>query len=1196
MSTLRVIVRVVRDVLTAEPIGTIVPTLPVGASVADAVRHVPRGWLPTLVAHGVCLERSILHNGMALTAEQAQRRTLTDGDVVVVAPRPGDFGIGTAILIAIAVASAAASAFIALSAQRALPAAEGSLADRRYGFARYSTPAALGETIPVVLGRVVRYGGRVVSVLPGAGEDGNARMRVLICLGHGPIKSAGSLTADTTDADASTVGGVYLNEQPLAAFPGCRVSFRRGTAGQAAIPGFDEAEVLRETSPGGLTLRNTSGSDRDPAGAASAEARTYSTVDPVDSLTVRVRFPRGLYTTTGSGQTNPRSVRYRVRTRTSDTGSGAGAWSGWTIVTVSRAETGEVVSAKRLDGLNNVRRDVQVERLTAEPLTLASTDEMVFAEVVEIRARGGNFAGFAMLALDLAASEQLTAAPRVTVDVEGFSDLRLVTGLDGSGNPTFSANGYSANPADLALAMLTNPVWGLGATYAESDIDFASLWAWKTRCVAAIARHPARGGGARPRYACNLSIEEERDGIEWLRVIARTGRAVPVPTGTRWAFIEDKPQPAPVELFTDADLLVDEAGRAELALTRELTTGGLTRGNQVVGQYRAEAAPAEGRVISVAWPASGTQWLGGGSPEPLRIEPLRLDGVTDDEQALAEVRYECRRQRLLARTVSFVVAKPYVAVQPGDRFDTAFSVFGWGRAGGRLAANCTASTLYVDRPIEVLTGDVISIQHADGTTETATVIAAPGTYAVGAAVAVSGLTQAPAEHSVFGLGPLAVGTAGKAWLCTAVQLADAERLTWRIEGIEYDPAVYDDAAEAPSPTPFPPSDVRSSVTPPGPVLALSAQDRSGGGVNRVELGWSQSDADAIQTVLAWVYRRAVGGSAWVRVSTPVVGTRSLVLDVTDSDLAYEFAVVAVSAAGYALSPDDARVPKVAVVFGLAAPAPAAPASASVSQAGTGANGTLSWDAVSGAVGYQVLFGGDTTSRPNVGAEDCLVLARVSAPATSLGGLHLPTGRACRFFVRSVGPSGRLSSSAATVNVASPTAPGGTSVKGSARVFDLAAEGTRTNLTWDSGQSRLELTDASADGVYLSPEIDTGSVTAATLQLRLATASDPEDPAANHAQAGAWTLPGLEADQWGTYDPGSGVVIGLLMPPYPDDRQRWIVETRVHDGTLWSGWTTWAHALSGFAATFGKYQVRITLRRGAAPYRPTLRALAAVVVH
>jgi hypothetical protein len=224
-----------------------------------------------------------------------------------------------------------------------------------------------------------------------------------------------------------------------------------------------------------------------------------------------------------------------------------------------------------------------------------------------------------------------------------------------------------------------------------------------------------------------------------------------------------------------------------------------------------------------------------------------------------------------------------------------------------------------------------------------------------------------------------------------------------------------------------------------------------------------------------------------------------------------------------------------------------------------------------------------------------VLARV--PDTSLSGLELASGQSCRFYVRSISSSGRLSWTATTVAVVAAT-PAGKSIKLST-AFSLSATGTLTNLAWNATTARLELVDLAIAGVWLSPEIDTGSSSLGELTLWPATANDADDPAHDVLTFG---MPGIEADQWGTLQ--SDGTVGMLMPAYPDEAQWWTLEVRTQTGAIWSAWSIlWGSVLSGverpcasIERAFQKYQVRVTMRRTRSPYRPGLAGLVGVVTH
>ena len=1130
-------------------------------------------------------ELVIIHNGRPLKADQARGTVLRDRDDLRLSPRPRD--PATWVLIGIAILSAALSAFLSTRVRAPSPTGSNDPEGRRYVFNRFSNDAIAGDPIPVVLGRVLGHGGKVIAKVPVDGPDGDSRVKLLIALGHGPFNRIGSRTADGDQLAHDAVTGIRLQDQPLASYPGCRVSVRMGTPDQAPIPGFDDIEVVREVGVGGTVLRNTDGSDR-TAGTASAEAVTFATLDAVDRVVVRVRFPRGLYTVSESGQTNPRRVRYRVRVRTSDIGAGAGAWSAWETVVLERSEQSDVVSAFRPAALGGApaRLDVQAERITAEAVTVGTVDEMFFDSVTEVRDAEQNFPGIALLAVELVASEQLTTVPRVSADVEGFAQCRVWDRVSPADAPVFDL-AYSNNPADLALTWLTNETWGLGGTYGGllSPPDAAALdglFAWAAYCDEQVDRDPGIGG-TRPRFACNLQISEQRDGIDWLRTICRTGRCTPATVGGSWRFIYDRPQATPVEVFTEATIAADDSGDADFTLTRELTTGGVTRPNRLTAQIRNDLQ--NGRDDLVVFPEYGTLWL---ATEVVREQSMKFEGVTDPEQVHAELVYMLKRIRALGRTVRLVTTKPIPAVQPGERFDVACDMPGWGLASGRLLPGSTASALRLDRPVTLEGGDTYTIRivQLDGTILDGELKKA-GTggvfFPVGTAIDTkAALPAAPDTYAEYSLGR--TGAVLKPFLCTRVTPIDSGTLRWQVEGLEYAESVYD-----PEPLNLSvpnPSVLTGIVTPPGPLASLAASERTVGDRRQVELSWTQRPGDVENTATFRVYRRVVGTESWVAVPEPRVSRRAYVIDLVDVDRAYQFVVVAVSAAGTQLSPYDPRHPVADVVYGLAALPPAPPTGLDADITG-GNLYTLVWDPVDGAVAYQVLTGGEPgTGLPNDGAEDCLVVARTIDP--ELAGLRLMPGEAHHFWVRSVGPSGRLSFEASPVTVSAPDYPSGESNKDDAD-YDLTSDGTNTNLS-DLGGGVMAATDPGIDAVFLGPEEDPGSLTLSRLMVRVLTANRAEDPALEDMDM---AVPSIAADQWGVVDDSPDFVVGMLMPPWPDNEQTWLVEARTHDGVMWSDWET--VAVGGqVARIFQKWQVRVTLRRTHYPYRPALVGVAVVV--
>ncbi|MCC6660045.1 MAG: hypothetical protein IT437_04075 [Phycisphaerales bacterium] len=68
---------------------------------------------------------------------------------------------------------------------------------------------------------------------------------------------------------------------------------------------------------------------------------------------------------------------------------------------------------------------------------------------------------------------------------------------------------------------------------------------------------------------------------------------------------------------------------------------------------------------------------------------------------------------------------------------------------------------------------------------------------------------------------------------------------------------------------------------------------------------------------------------------------------------------------------------------------------------------------------------------------------------------------------------------------------------------------------------------------------------------------------------------------------------MLFPPWPDNEQAWLLEIRTSpDNSVWTDFAPLAW-LASTRTLFRYYQVRVTLSRQHAPYRPALRSLAVV---
>lgn len=1138
----------------------------------------------------------IIRNGHPVPSFDLASIDIDEGDEFHAAPRPGTGA--DVILVGIALLSAAGSAYLATQNKMpdVFPVGSGDSggAERRYGFNRFSNQAIVGDVIPVIYGRRRRYGGKVVAQVPVESSDGsgNSAVRILINLGHGKIHAIGDQTADFDNLAHDEILGLFLNDQEIANFPGTRVWGRMGSSGQAVIPGFKDTQTLKEVGVGGVELRNTSGVFRS-GGSASGEAFTFST-GTVNAARIRVRFPAGLYSVGASGQPDAQVAVYRYRTRMT---AGPGAWSAWTNITLERADQSEFFSSPQIDGLAAGAGDgfdIQVERCSIESGSVAQIDTMKWDSVVEILYAENTYDRMAMLALEVIAGEQISGGvPRVSADIQGL-ECRVWDGVSPLSAPVFTEQ-YTENPAWHSLDYITDIRYGMGATYGggspagADSIDLANLIEEAQICDEMVDR-PVVGSGQRARYRFHFAFDQARDDIDILRTIGSAFRCTPYTVGGVWRFAADRLRTTPVEVFTDGSIAIDEQSNAPRAsYRRELATGGMNRANQLTCTFENELA--DGRSDTIAYPQDGQYWLGGLTAEVANPKSIRLDGVTDPDQVMGELIFRMNKIRYLTRSLRIVTTKPVVIAQAQDRVDVAVGFAGYGLASGRCVSGSTTAAVKIDRSLILEAGKTYQIQvvHPDNSVEPRTITSPPGAYAIGAALAVdSAFAAAPEEFAEYSLGE--TGKALKPWNLTSVRVS--EDLAWELELLEYNAGIY---TLIPGPVDLPDySSLPNPGTPPGPVLDLRAVERPINGIHSVQLSWSQTPADAQITSSFRIYRRRLGLSSWIRTPLSSVSYHTALIEISESDVAYEFAVVAVSYGGAALSPDDPRVPHVSVVTGLAGEPPPPPTGVLMTNTGDNTY-TLSWDPVDGAVAYQVMTrGGSPVAIAAFGAgpRDCLTLQRVVA-ATSLAGLELPPTKTQYFWVRATLANGRMSYHASGISQLGAT-PAGESVKQDV-TFDSSTVGdTKTNCGFVtvSGTQVLVQTSPASPAMWQPATQDSGALTLSELTILPTLWNYAADPLLSDD---TMIFPSIPADQWGVVADSPDRVVGMLQPPYPDDEIGYVFEVRTHNGTTWSSWQE-IKLCQSIKRTFRNWEIRVGLSRKHAPYRPGLKDLTVVITN
>lgn len=1158
---------------------------------------------------------------------------IEDGDVVLASRRVAGLDpVSIAAAVAISIALSFASSALSPKPRLARARTTADDAQRQYSIARYSSSPVSGDTRPVVMGRLVRYGGKEIFAIPSSSADGSGgdTLRILIELSAGPIQSIGSIAADVNRVDSASISGIYLDDQPVSQFRGVRISARMGTAGQRAIPGFEDIERLRDVGVGGAVLRNTSGAPRTGA-SASAEAFRFVT-QAVHHATLRVELAEGLYSLGNSGQVEPRRVEYRHRWRLVSSGP-AGAWSAWSVTAVTQARQSAFTSAPRLDAIvpppsTPAAVEIEVERVTPEIAAGTGADTLTWVQVVEGVESTQRYPGRAMLAIEVPASEQVQSKPRVSVDLRGIK-VRVWDGVSSPDAPVFTI-AHTDNPAWLALEYLTNTVWGMALT--DAAVDLPRLVRLGQRCDQLVDRFPGPGGlsrGQRKRYACNLSLDRPRRADEWLRTILACADAVPLPTGGVWTLLSEEPQPVSVESFGDGDMLAGDDGEAQIEIRREWTGAGGERPNQIIAQIEAVDDPADpaalrdSRSDTVRFPADGERWLAQESPRP---ETVRLEGVTDRDQALARAMVLALKARRISRSVSFTTTRPFVACLPGDRIDVSCDVMGWGLSGRLLAGN-TASVVRLDRDLEMPTGVemALRVEYADGTLGVAALVVQGGPTLIPAGTplplaAGASLPAAPPDLAAYAVGR--VDAVSKPMIVTSVAMADGPRRLWKIEAQEYDESIFDPSGASLPPVVY--STLETLTMAPGPMRSISALDETIAGRRVVTVSWSQSAIDARRTGGVRIYRRRPGSvatgttgaggggvailaGAWVLEPARIdAAARRAVLDqLALGDVAYEFVAIAVSPAGVSLSPDDTRHPVARLALGLAGPTPL-PHTGLVAAVSGGNRVRLGWTPVSGLLRAQVSscgfdhFSGANTSGQSI--EHALPIARTEPGpgSTSIGPLALPPNVPARFWVRSCdGPpeTGRLSREFAWLSV-TPGVPPGRAVKSDVTLTTASAGAVPVNLGANIalGGSQWVLLGSASTGTVTFAAVDTGAATLAELTFLPGLVQRHQNPSMSSLDL---MLPSLEADSWSVRRLTPVVAAELVptLPPWPDEAVRVSYEVRLNDGTAWGAWMpiAFGEAVSGLIRQW-QMRATITVANVDKPYRIGLRSIRVVLTH
>jgi hypothetical protein len=1008
-----------------------------------------------------------------------------------------------------------------------------------YGWEGITLRRTRGSVIPVVYGKHL-VGGQLLQQYTRADQDGNERLYMLICLGHGEFDAVCGMTEPFDRLTPSELTQPpRINDNPATQYEGLLISGRIGSVDQEAIPGFNERVA---EFPQSFPLVNTSGSER-TGDEPGDEAFSYTTETEVEWIEFNMRFPEGLYRQTTGGALAAVEVKWRYRWRVHDSEGAHGPWSSWSAMSTSRRHTGAFGTTTRQVMPERGVYDLEIERVSVDASNEFRRDATTLKSISEITSDRFEYPGLALLAVEGAAMEQLnTNAPTVKTPVRGRK-VAVWDGID-ENDPTFTAPQFASNPAWITRDFLTNETFGMGRFIDSVQLapGLPSLVEWGQHCDELVEIV----GGEEDRCRFDGVFDQETTAWEILERLCRSGRASPIVEGSTIRFAVDKPSD-PVQLFSDGNILT-----GSLAVSYR---GTRSEPNALTCQYLDAGDDFRQTPYTAEDPTAADRG------ELYHEESIELYGVTRRTQIARDVLLRLSAKRNSRKTIRFETSVEGINCEVGDVIRIAHHVPQWAWSGRVRSAEIDTVTL--DRTITFEAGHTyeIALRLSSDVVETKRIVHPGGgieetTVPAGQPIRIeSAWTVTPAEHDVYAVGVVPDEAGGKPIEAIIKSLEIRPDLTVAITALEYHPEVYADELIIVDQGDSTGLDGPGAI--PGNVQDLTmlegSQQLDGAERPMLSLSWSPPLHHRDIVGHYEVYYRPLGDFGWAKVPTPYRDTYAEVGGYVETDTAWEFTVVAVSTSGAKRHPDS--TPRVSTALGWAGDPPPPPAS--VFESHTGNVYSLTWVPVEGAAGYEVRVW-------SASLRDSVLVARTTTE--QLDGLYLAPGQTHEFQVRAYNKAGRHSLTATRYTISNVPPP----VAGAIRQTSVVnlQTGTALNLTWDT--SRYEITDTASPGYWVSPTIDTGIPAAGGIyvlpSIELQWLDDDGDgPRLNDMP---FRIAGPNSDPWTIDEP--------VRPAYPDDAYGMAIEVSTSDDG--SNWTPFdpIGVLENQAATFRYVRFRATL--------------------
>ncbi|EAA2595871.1 host specificity protein J [Salmonella enterica subsp. enterica] len=573
------------------------------------------------------------------------------------------------------------------------------------------------------------------------------------------------------------------------------------------------------------------------------------TSEVVDRLRVTIGV-QALQRTTDKGDRLGSSVQMDIQIQRN------GSWLTAKSVIINGKRTSAFMTAIIIDNLPPRPFNIRVVRINEDSTTDMLQNKTVWQGLTEIINLTQSYPNTALVGLKVDAdqfgsqsvSRKFHCLGRIVLVPSNYDPKsRTYAGLwDGTFKPA-----YTNNPAWIILDLLTHPRYGLGQRIGLADVDKWTLYAISQYCDQMV---PDGFGGQEPRMTCNVYLTDRRKAYDVISDFCSVMRCMPVWTGQRMTFIQDRPSDT-VWTYTNANVVNGEFNYSYSAAK--------DRHNAAEIRF---IDPQNGWNVSVELVEDKADIAKNGR----KVLQMDAFGCTSRGQAHRTGLWVIQTELLETQMVTFGIGAEGLRHTPGDIFEVCDSDYAGASIGGRIVAvDEVARSLTLDRDIELPgTGNTtISFIGHDGKPLSESVVSQPDKNSV----VLSSLPAGVAVGSVWGLKLPTLRR--RLFRCMAIQ--EKEDGTFAVSALQHVPekeAIVDRGA-----TFEPESGTLNGVTP--PAVQHLAVDTS-------------ADSSLYQAKATWDTPRVIKGVRFVLRLTVGAGTEEeparLVTTATTSETEYAF--------------------------------------------------------------------------------------------------------------------------------------------------------------------------------------------------------------------------------------------------------------------------------------------------------------------